>query len=215
MSAAETLIPAAVGLIVGLVPFAYTVQRDHRERRERKKDDERRKLESQRERLTSVAMLYLKTLGFTMALLEDVRVDANNADDLLHHAANAYADLQGLAQGDLLVAFGEPSPAVWADRACRRLLDEALTKARHSRSQGHTGQAARATEAEIKQLTGRDLDYGGPRELVRWSTQEAIIRWPERLTSFEGEGLQSVARMVAERARLELPSELLASENRP
>ena len=42
MSVAETLIPAGVGLVVGLVPFGYTVHRDRRERHERAKADARK-----------------------------------------------------------------------------------------------------------------------------------------------------------------------------
>jgi hypothetical protein len=211
MSVAETLVTAGAGVVVGLLPFGYTVRKDRRERREREASDKRRELEHEQERLTAAATRYFDLLGKTMALLEAVLVDADNADELLRDATEASSELQGHAQADLLVTFGASSPAVWADRACRRLIREGLTMATEARSQRQSGQEARQTWYALRQLTQAEMDPGhGPRELVRWATEAAIQRWPEPLTSFEDEW-QYVARAVSSRVSLELPAELVAA----
>src|SRR5215472_12389054 len=150
MALVTPLITAGVGLIVGLVPFAYTVFKDGRERIERhqreeaerrEQDQERRQLEveEQRERRRIVATSCLTLLGQTMSLMESIRVDADNADELIRIASESLAQLQGLTQGDLLVTFGASSPVVWAARACLRLVDEGLRRAEDARGQRQTG----------------------------------------------------------------------------
>lgn len=212
MSLADTLIPAGVGLVVGLVPFGYTVVKDKRERRERDEMERRRELEHQRERLTAAATRYLDLLGKAMVLLEAIRVDAENADELLSAATNAIGELQGQAQGDLLVTFGgASSPVVWADRACRRIVNEALTIATDGRAHGQTGEEAFQTRRAVQELTSGGIDpVHGPRDLFRWATGEAIKKWPEPLTHFE-DPWQRDARMIADSVHLDLPAELVAT----
>lgn len=231
VSLAETLIPAGVGLVVGLVPFFYTVLKDRRERREREERERQRRLEHdrerrerdekerqlemehERERLTAAATRYLDLLGQAMVLLEAIRVDADNADELLSGATSAVSSLQGHAQADLLVRFGASSPVVWADRACRRILKDALTMAIDARSQRQTGEAARQTQDALRQLTAGGVDpTHGPRDLFRWATTEAVSRWPEPLTQFEDTWRQD-ALDVANHVDLEIPAELLAGSH--
>lgn len=221
MAVVTPLITAGVGLVVGLVPFAYTVFKDRRERIEQHKreeaerheqDQERRRLEveEQRERQRIVATSCLALLGQTMSLLEAIRVDADNADELLRVASESFAHLQGVIQGNLIVTFKEASPVVWAARACSRLVAEGLRQAEEARGQHQTGQAALETQRAIRHLTSEYIDpVGGPRDLLRWATEEAIRRGPERLTSFE-QGWQSVAQIIAGRAGLELPAALIS-----
>jgi hypothetical protein len=193
------LISGGVGLVIGLVPFIYRVRRDREERDERRKEAarvatieaERRNAEArqaedrQRQELAAVAKTYLALLGKVMALLDVLRVDAANADDLLKHASDANAELQGFAQGELLVTFGAESPVVWADIACRRILRKAVDLAHNARAEHRQDERAVATQNEIRSLTAGHIDEGGPRELLRWATDAAVTRWPQPLTSFE------------------------------
>jgi hypothetical protein len=204
------LISAGVGLVVGLVPFLYRWKKDREEARERaretgrlaraeaerrqaekrreqerKTSEARRELEQQRERRATVAKTYLALLGNVMALLDVLRVDAVNADDLLKHVSEANAELQGFAQGDLVVTFGAQSPVVWADRACRQIIRKALDLAHNARANHHEGERAVQTQNEIRTLTAGHIDYGGPRDLMRWATEAAVAQWPEPLISFE------------------------------
>ena len=226
MSVAETLIPAGVGLVVGLVPFGYTVHRDRRERHERAKADARKELEEQRqalerqrEQMRAVKTRYLDLLGKAMALLEAVLVDADNADQLLWGATGAKAELEGLGQGDLFVTFGASPPVIWSDHVCRTLLRSGLTMAGDARAQRQTGDAARETQRALRQLTTIGIDAAGPRDLFRWASDEAIKRWPQPLTSFEDEPRANgavpwgeIARAVADGADVELcPSSWLRS----
>jgi hypothetical protein len=204
----ETLISAGVGLVIGLVPFGYKVWTDREAQRKRERAEKERDIEQERERRRSVATLYLERLARTMALLEAIHVDADNADELLNGASLAYADLTGLGQGELLMTFGESSPVVWADRACRRLLDKGLAVTREARSQRQTGQEAWDTSMEVKYLTGTEVDEAGPRDLIRWATSEAVRRWPEELTTFETQS--ETAQRVAGLADLQIRSELVA-----
>ena len=119
MSMAEALIGAAAGLVVGFVPFGYTVRKDKRERDERAREDVRkeeiakqRELERQRERLRAAATRYSDLLGKAMALLEAILVDADNADELLMGATEANSELQGHAQGPLFADFRESPPVI-------------------------------------------------------------------------------------------------------
>ena len=220
------LISAGVGLVVGLAPFVYRVKKDREQARERtleavrlaeaeaerrqaderreqeRKDSEaRRELEQQRERRATVAKTYLALLGNVMALLDVLRVDAVNADDLLKHVSEANAELQGFAQGDLVVTFGAQSPVVWADRACRQIIRKALDLAHTARADHQEGERAVQTQNEICMLTAGHIDYGGPRDLMRWATEAAVALWPETLTSFEEH--QDAADHVAFLAELE------------
>ena len=217
----EALVGAVVGLIVGLVPFGYTVWRDKEqartdkmkreeqarndqlERDERARADanraeaeKQRQLEDHRERMRTVATRYGDLLGKTMALLEAVVVDADNADQLLWSATEAHSELQGHAQGALLTQFTDSPPVIWSDRACRKLLREGLTVAGNARSQRLTGADARATQQDLQRLTAINID-GGPRDLFRWASDEACTRWPKLLTSFsEDAGAEANARYV-------------------
>jgi hypothetical protein len=216
VSVAETLIPAGVGLAVGLIPFGYTVRKDRRERQERL--DEQRRRESkeqrleeqrQRDRLEAVATRHLGLLGHAMTLLEAILVDADNADELLSAATAAIADLNDHAQGDLFVMFEGSPTVIWADRACRRLLEEGRTLAVTARAERQTGETARKTWNDLRDLTSDDIDGSpGPRELLRWATKAAVSRWPEPIVTFDGEW-QYVAKVTAIRADLQLPSELI------
>lgn len=147
------LISGAVGIVVGLLPLAYLVRKDHKEKEERLRADAERELEQGRERLATVAKTYLALLGKVMALLDVLRVDAPNADDLLKHVSEANAELQGFSQGDLLVTFGAQSPVVWADRACRRIVGKALDLAHAARVSNFTGESADETQRKIRELT--------------------------------------------------------------
>jgi hypothetical protein len=162
------------GLVVGLVPFAYTVRKDKRERAEReradaekKAADEKRELEAQRERLQATATRYGDLLGKAMALLEAVLVDADNADDLLQGATEAYSDLQGHAQGPLFMSFTSSPPVIWSDRLCRKVLREGLTMAGDARAQRQTGAEALKTQYALRELTSYRIDVAGPRDLFR------------------------------------------------
>lgn len=193
MSMAEALIGAASGLVVGLVPFGYTVRKDKRERGDRARADARREeaekvreLERQRERLRAAATRYADLLGKAMALLEAVLVDADNADELLLGATEANSELQGHAQSALFMEFRESPPVIWSDRACRTMLHKGLTLAGEARAQRQTGDAARETQNALRQLTMVGID-AGPRDLFRWASEEAYKRWPEALMSFDEE----------------------------
>jgi len=177
------LISGGVGLVAGLVPFWYLVRKD----REARKAEEVREVERQREQRASVAKTYLAFLGKVLALLGVLRVDAANADDLLEQLSEANAELQGWAQGELLGTFGAQSPVVWADRACRKLVRKAVDLAHDARAERRHGECALATQNEIRALITGHIDYGGPRELMRWATDAAVGRWPEPVTSFEGQ----------------------------
>lgn len=215
MSVTETLIPAGAGLVVGLVPWLHSLRRERVKRDERERSERKRELEHQREQLTTAATRYLELLGQAMVLLEAIRVDADNADDLIQAATSAISELQGHAHADLLVTFGESSPAIWADRACRRLLTEALTIATEARSMRQTAEAARQTHDSLRRLTVAGVDPGhGPRDLVRWATVEAIRRWPEPLQRFEEPWLRD-ARDLADRIDLELPAQLVGTPDEP
>ena len=215
------LITGVAGLVVGLTPFVYRVRKDREEARHRKTaaaaeaarlakvEDERkaaeaeRELNQQRERRKAIAANYLEMLGNLMALLDVLRLDAVNADDLLWHASEASAKLQGFAQGELLVTFGARSPVIWADRACRQIIRKAVDLAHDARHAGTDSEDAIETQNAIRELTAGGIDpVGGPRELVRWATDTAIARWPKELTTFEDHTY--MARRVAEVAELEL-----------
>jgi hypothetical protein len=212
MSATETLITAGAGVVVGLVPFGYTVRKDRRERQERAKaeaareqeeqqrelerakadaareqKEQQRELERRRERLKAVATRYLDLLGKAMALLEAVLVDADNADELLQSADEAHSDLQGHAQSKLFMDFHESPPVIWSDRVCRTVLRKGLEMSRAARSQRQTGDAARETQRAIRELTMTGIDTDGPRDLFRWASEEATERWPKPLTTFDEE----------------------------
>ena len=192
-----------VSLLVGLLPFAYKVLlADPKANRAREKEHYR-----------DVAKDYLSKLGATMSFLNAVRVDADNADELLSAATKSFAELEGLGQGDLVVAFGESPPVVWADRACRNLLREGLRIAVEARAERQTGDAASDTFHQIQNLTREHIDEGGPRELVRWALDAATERWPDRLVSFDHDRMKRLAPQVAERARLDLPPELTSGHS--
>ncbi len=211
MSATEAIIAAGAGVVVGLVPFGYTVQKDRRERQERAKADaakhheeKQRELERRRERLEAVATRYLDLLGKAMALLEAVLVDADNADELLRGATEAHSELQGHAQSKLFMDFHASPPVVWSDRACRTLLRKGLAMAGDARSQRQTGDAARETQRALRELTMTGIDAAGPRDLFRWASEEAIQRWPKPLTTFEEDPWAAeAARRVAEDLNLD------------
>jgi hypothetical protein len=213
MSMTEALIGAASGLVVGLVPFGYTVRKDKRERDERARADARkeeaekqRELERQRERLRAAATRYSDLLGKAMALLEAVLVDADNADELLIGATQANGDLQGHAQGPLFAEFLESPPVIWSDRVCRTVLRKGLTLADDARAQRQTGDVARETQLAVRELTRAGIDVGGPRDLYRWASEEASKRWPDPLTSFEEEPWAAgLARQVATQLGFEQP----------
>jgi hypothetical protein len=194
------LISGGVGIVVGLVPFVYLMRKDREAQEERRREEERlakleeerkiseakRAVEQQRKELAAVASAYLALLGKVMALLDVLRVDAANADDLLKHASDANADLQGFAQGDLFVAFSTESPPVgWADAACRRILRQAIDIAINARAEDPQDTKAVAAQNEIRALTAGHIDEGGPRELLRWALEARLARWPEPLVSFE------------------------------
>jgi hypothetical protein len=213
VSATDTLIGAAAGLVAGLVPFGYTVRKDRRERQEREKEDaakkhehEQQELERKRERLTAAATRYLDLLGKAMALLEAVLVDADNADELLHSATGAHGELQGHAQSELFMDFQASPPVIWSDKACRTLLRKGLELANDARSQRQTGDAARKTQYELRELTLESIDRGGPRDLFRWASTEAIQRYPKTLPTFNEKHPEAeIARRVAEELNLEPP----------
>jgi len=217
----DAVISAGVGLVVGLVPFAYRVRKDREQARHRKAAadaeaarlakvevertaaEEKREVDQQRERRKAVAGTYLEMLGNVMALLDVLRVDAVNADDLLRHASEASAKLQGLAQGELLVTFGARSPVIWADRACRQIIRKAVDLAHDARHAGKDIEAAIETQNAIREMTAGGIDpVGGPRDLVRWAADTAVARWPDDLTTFEDHTY--MARSVAVVAELEL-----------
>jgi hypothetical protein len=204
---AAALISGGVGLVVGLVPFFL-------ERNERKSSEARRAVDQQRQELAAVAKTYLAYLGKVMALLDVLRVDAANADDLLEHASDANAELQGFAQGQLLLTFGAESPVVWADVACRRILRNAVDIAHNARAEHRQDERAVATQNEIRALTEGHIDEGGPRELMRWATDAAVARWPQALMNFEEKEL--LADYVAQLAGVEpfRPPSTLTAEQR-
>jgi hypothetical protein len=173
------LISGGAGIVVGLVPFAYRVRKDRREETARRTvavDDKRKELRA-------VASAYLACLGKVMALLDVLRVDAANADELLQRASDANAELQGFAQGELFMTFSTDSPPVrWADAACRRILRKAVDIAINGRAE-HA--SAVGVQNEIRALTEGHIDEGGPRELLRWALDSAVTRWPEPLLNFE------------------------------
>ena len=183
MSMSEVLVGAGVGLVVGFVPFGYTVCKDLRERKDREKAAARAERENQRKELRAAAIRYADLLGKAMALLEAVLVDADNADDLLMSATEASVELQGHAQSALFVEFRGSPPVIWSDRVCRSVLRKGLTLAGDARAERQTGDAARTTQQALRQLTTVGID-AGPRELFRWASDEAGKRWPEPLLSF-------------------------------
>ncbi len=81
-----------------------------------------------------------------MALLDVLRVDAANADDLLKHASDTNAELQDFAQGELLVTFRAESPVAWADVACRRILRKAVDVAHKAPAEHLEDERAVATQ---------------------------------------------------------------------
>jgi hypothetical protein len=179
---------------VGLLPFAYTVRKDKREREERVRADAKKEeaekergLEEQRARMRATAMRYGDLLGKAMALLEAILVDADNADQLIWSATDAQSELEGHAQGFLRTEFKESPPVIWADRACRKVLRDGLNIASDARAERQTGAAAQATQRTLQRLTMVDIDTAGPRDLFRWSSDEACKRWPKPLTSFKDE----------------------------
>jgi len=213
MSMTEALIGAASGLVVGLVPFGYTVYKDNRERDERAKANARKEeaekqheLERQRERLRAAATRYSDLLGKAMALLEAVLVDADNADEVLMGATEANSELQGHAQGPLFAEFRESPPVIWSDRVCRTVLRRGMTLAGDARAQRQTGDAARETQLAVRELTMTGIDVTGPRDLYRWASEEACKRWPDPLTTFDEEPwAAAIARQIATQLGFEPP----------
>jgi hypothetical protein len=212
MSATEALIGAGAGIIVGLVPFGYTVRKDRRERQERatadaarQHEDQQHEIERQRERLKAVATRYLDLLGKAMVLLEAVRVDADNADELLRGATEAHSELQGHAQSKLFMEFQASPPVVWSDRTCRILLKKGLEMADDARSQRQTGDAARETQRALRRLTATGVDEWGPRDLFEWASEEAIQRWPKPLATFDEGPWAPLAHTVARQLNFEPP----------
>jgi hypothetical protein len=90
------------------------------------------------------------------------------------------------------------------------LLRKGLEMAGDARSQRPTGDAARETQRALRALTMVGIDAGGPRDLFRWASAEAIQRWPKPLTTFDEEPWAEVARTVAEDLNLEPPLSSLA-----
>jgi hypothetical protein len=159
--------------------LGYRVRKDRKEEKGRKREA----VEHQRKELTAVASAYLALLGRVMALLDVLRVDAANADELLQHASDANAELQGFAQGELFIAFSAKSPPVtWADAACRRILRKAVDIAVNARAEHMEAVGA---QNEIRALTAGHIDEGGPRELLRWTLDASVTRWPQPLLTFE------------------------------
>jgi hypothetical protein len=209
---AEALVGAGAGLVVGLVPFGYTVRKDSRERDDRAKADARRgeaekqqKLEHERERLRAAATRYVDLLGKAMALLEAILVDADNADELLMGATGASGELQGHAQSALFMEFQGSPPVIWSDRVCRTMLRKGLALAGDARSERRTGDAARETQRVLRELTALGID-GHPRDLFRWASEEACNRWPQSLMSFNEEPwAAAAASQIATQLDLEPP----------
>jgi hypothetical protein len=191
---AAALISGGVGIVVGLVPFAYRVRKDRKEQAGR----QREALEQQRKELSAVASAYLAWLGKVMALLDVLRVDAANADELLQRVTDGNGELQGFAQGDLFIALSAKSPPVaWADSACRQILRKAVDLAVNARAE-HADPVR--VQNEIRALTEGHIDAGGPRELLRWALDAAVTRWPQPLLTFEDqEFLAEVVAGLAER----------------
>jgi len=162
---------------------------------------------AEQRRREDVSAHYLSSLGDTCAMLDAILVDADNADDLIFAASNSFAKLQGIGQGELFTLFNDSPPVVWLDRACRQLLDMALTLARDARAEGQTGEAARETSRTIQRLTESKLD-DLPRELMRWALNEATKRWPQPLVHFE-DYRKYQAQRVAEEAGVPISDALV------
>ncbi|MCX5262267.1 hypothetical protein OOK27_50490 [Streptomyces canus] len=225
---ADVIIPAISGLGGLLLAAASLVHPIRKERRNRAAAEaaaeaaERRRQEdaeaakdrelaitkaAEQRRREDVSAHYLSSLGDTCAMLDAILVDADNADDLIFAASNSFAKLQGIGQGELFTLFNDSPPVVWLDRACRQLLDMALTLARDARAEGQTGEAARETSRTIQRLTERKLD-DLPRELMRWALNEATKRWPQPLVHFE-DYRKYQAQRVAEEAGVPLSDALV------
>lgn len=177
------LIGAVGGVLAALLPLLYIVRKDRRQQRQESEQRKTRELERYHERREHAAIAYLALLGALTAALDALRLDADNADDLLHYAGTLYGELQKYGQSEILFAFGEDSAVVWTERANRRLLRQALDLAREARTKRETGEQARATEWRIQQQSKGHIDAQA-REVFRIEVNEAINRSPEVITSF-------------------------------
>ncbi|MFF3821406.1 hypothetical protein ACFYYD_33375 [Streptomyces bluensis] len=214
MTVLDSVLSGVAGVVLATAAtLGYTWHKDRRDRNDREAAEARRREErsekeraGQQERRQEVSAHYLSCLGTTFAALDAVLVDASNADELIRIASDSYGELQGIGQGKLVTLFGADSPVVWADRAMRRILDDALVTVRQARSQGQTGDAAQQTSYIIRQLT-RTADRS-PRDLMRWTLDEATKRWPQPLECFEGHW-QFFAQNLAQQTGLALPDKLV------
>ncbi|WP_405908721.1 hypothetical protein OG742_30395 [Streptomyces sp. NBC_00828] len=198
------LIEAVMGglgaFLVGVGSLVYLVFKNRERERVR-----------QRERRQEAAKDYLKSLGHTCAMLDNILIDAGNADNLIFEASKSFAEMQSIGQGQLVTLFGANTPVSWADSACRRLLGKALDmagQARKAYTEERSGETVLQTSSRIRHLTGTTLD-GLPRTLMRWTLETATERWPKPLVRFEGDWVND-AQEVAQEAGLPLPDALVS-----
>lgn len=199
-----TAIGGIAAVVVTAAALGLKVHTDHRAREDAKENQEA----TERQHRVEASKHYLNALGSTCALLDGLVVDADNADDLISKATTQFAVLQGIGQSELVTVFGDTPPVVWADRACRRILDQALTLARHARKERQTGEAAQETSYRISELVRAGID-NRPREVMRWALREATERYPQPLLRFEGHEVKRDARVASTQAGLPLSDTLL------
>ena len=177
----------AVGIVlaasVGLIPLAWRIRKDRKDRVEETKRKAAHDLEQIRENRRRAAAVYRGLLGTVTASLEALSVDANNADQLLNNAESMFLELQRYGQSEIPFAFGQESAIVWTERANRHILRLALDLARSSRASHDTGEAARATEAKIRDYTLGHVDMEA-RAVFDVEAQAAVDRSPEVVASF-------------------------------
>ncbi len=203
------LIGAAGGVLAALFPLVYIIRKDRRQQRQESEQQKARELERYHERRKHAAIAYLALLGAVTAALDALRLDADDADDLLHHAGTMFGELQKYGQSEILFDFGEDSAVVWTERANRRLLSQALNLARQARTKRETGEEARATEWRIQQLSKGHVDAQA-REVFRIEVNEAIARSPEVVTRFASSRRQ--LEDLANIAQVALPEHVLSTQ---
>ena len=97
------LIEAVMGglgaFLVGVGSLVYLVFKNRERERVR-----------QRERRQEAAKDYLKSLGHTCAMLDNILIDAGNADNLIFEASKSFAEMQSIGQGQLVMLFGANTP---------------------------------------------------------------------------------------------------------
>jgi hypothetical protein len=138
---------------------------------------------------------YLGIAGRLAATLDQLNLEADDADKVIDRAKVEFSNLQASGQGEVWTAFGEKSAVVWLESANRSLFKKAVEFASSARECHQTGTAAAATKRQIWMFTHQVYDQE-TREYLRTEFEAAVQQAPKIVTDYvtENEALAAIAR---------------------